>query len=206
MNYLFYIMLGYLSGSVLYAYWLPRKIYHIDICALSEDGNPGTFNVFQQCGQLMGILVLLLEIGKAFIPVHMAMDALDVHQWPFAFVVAAPVFGHAFPLWNHFKGGKAIASSFGALLGLYPLLLPVVLLAACYLLFSLVVVLNPHSLRSIATFGIWAAGCFRLMGRNTLAVGCCLIGMIVTGKHISKYQGERISLEFGYRKRFHSKK
>lgn len=200
MEYIFWIVLGYLSGSVLFAGWLPKWLCGVDICAVSDDGNPGTFNVFQQCGAAMGILVLMLELGKAFLPVHMALEAVDARQWPFALVVAAPVLGHAFPVWNHFRGGKAIAASFGAMLGLYPGLLPVGMLAACYLIFSLILVINPHSMRSIVTFAVWAAGCRRLFGKTAVYAGCCLIALIVSGKHLEKYQGEKIRLELLKRK------
>ena len=142
MDYLFWIVLGYISGSVLYAYWLPKLVRGVDVCALSEDENPGTFNVFEHCGAWFGSLVLLLELGKAFCPVHLAMQVLASDRWPFAFVVAAPVVGHAFPLWRRLRGGKAIAAAFGAALGLYPLMVPALFLAACYLIFSLVVMIS----------------------------------------------------------------
>ena len=42
MKYLFYIILGYLSGSVMYAYLIPRLLKHIDIRELTEDGTRGS--------------------------------------------------------------------------------------------------------------------------------------------------------------------
>ena len=57
-EYIFWIVLGYLSGSLLFALWLPRWICHVDIRQVSEDKNPGTFNVFQHCGAWMGSMVL----------------------------------------------------------------------------------------------------------------------------------------------------
>lgn len=198
-EYIFWIVLGYLSGSLLFALWLPRWICHVDIRQVSEDKNPGTFNVFQHCGAWMGSMVLALEIGKAFLPVHMASQAVDMGRWPFALVLAAPVLGHAFPFWNCKKGGKSIAASFGSLLGLHPLLLPAVLLAGCYLLFTLVIVINPHSMRSIVTFAVWMAGCGRILGPSVISLGCFLIGVTVIGKHVKVYQGEKcsINLPFG---------
>ena len=46
MDYLFYVIWGYLSGSILFAYLIPWFMKHIDIRELSEDKNPGTFNAF----------------------------------------------------------------------------------------------------------------------------------------------------------------
>ena len=43
---IFFSIAGYLSGSILYAYWIPKILFQKDICALSPDGNPGTANAF----------------------------------------------------------------------------------------------------------------------------------------------------------------
>ena len=69
-------------------------------------------------GTGIGILVLILELFKGFFPVFLAARALNLHHPMFAFVLAAPVMGHAFPLSMKFQGGKSIAVSFGVLLGL----------------------------------------------------------------------------------------
>ena len=50
MNYIFFILLGYLSGSVLYAYLIPRWFCQIDIMKDTNDHNPGTFNAFKKAG------------------------------------------------------------------------------------------------------------------------------------------------------------
>lgn len=184
MEYLFWMIFGYLSGSILFAELLPRWFCHVDIRKISEDGNPGTFNVFQQCGAMMGSLVLALELAKGFFPVHMALQAVNPERWPFALVLAAPVVGHAFPVQHIRKGGKSIAVSFGALLGLHPVLLPAVLLAASYLVFSLVVVIGSHAVRSMAAFGMWAAFCCRIPGNEALHLGALLIASVVIGKHL----------------------
>ena len=52
MTYLFWCTAGYLSGSVLYAYLIPKQFCHVDIRTLSDDGNPGTANAFKYAGFL----------------------------------------------------------------------------------------------------------------------------------------------------------
>ena len=73
---------------------------------------------------------------EGFLPVWLASHILDTRRWMFAFVLCAPVAGHAFPLFYPKRGGKAIAVSFGVLLGLLPRYRPVLLLIFFYLLFS----------------------------------------------------------------------
>ena len=149
MNELFFILVGYLSGSILYAYLLPKYICHIDIMKDSDDHNPGTFNAFALAGTQVGILVIALELLKGFLPIWLASHILDTRRWMFAFVLCAPVAGHAFPLFYPKRGGKAIAVSFGVLLGLLPRYRPVLLLIFFYLLFSFLIVVKPHLYRSI---------------------------------------------------------
>lgn len=68
-SYLGFVIGGYLLGSILFAYVLPKLTRHIDIREMSEDGNPGTYNAFRYGGVICGICVLLLELLKGFLPV-----------------------------------------------------------------------------------------------------------------------------------------
>lgn len=74
---IFFIFAGYLSGSILFAYLIPKYFYHIDICRLSDDQNPGAFNAFAHTGIRTGTLILLLELAKGFFPVHIALHVLS---------------------------------------------------------------------------------------------------------------------------------
>ena len=76
-----YIIGGYLSGSVLYSYLLPKALKGIDITAESPDGNPGTANAFTCVGIPIGILVLCMELLKGYLPVHLALRRVDPARW-----------------------------------------------------------------------------------------------------------------------------
>ena len=69
---LLFIGLGFLSGSVLYSRYLPKILKGVDIVALSEDHNPGTANVMKYAGVQIGILCLLCDLAKGFVPVFVA--------------------------------------------------------------------------------------------------------------------------------------
>lgn len=207
MKYLFYIVLGYLSGSVMYAYLIPRLLKHIDIRELSEDGNPGTANAFLHAGVPIGILVILCELLKGALPVWAAARRLPVSHLFFAPVLAAPVLGHAFPLFFGGKsGGKSIAVSFGVLIGLYPNLSPALTLAALYILFSLVIIIKPHFFRSVITFLLFAVLC--LLDRElplSVTVGGFLLSGIVIRQHFIRYHGEHIGIVFPIHRLFKSR-
>ena len=185
-NWLAYMVGGFLSGSVMYCSLLPPLLTGKDVCALSDDGNPGSANVFVHCGVGMGLLCLALDMLKGFVPVWLAARSQGVEAWPFAFVMAAPVLGHAVGMLNHFRGGKCIATSFGVLAALLPSSRLVFVLAMVYILFSTLVKIHPNSRRSIVTFAVLAAGAVMLDGRRCLpiAMGCCLLAATVIIKHV----------------------
>lgn len=193
-SYICFILFGYLSGSILYAYWLPKYFCQIDTVKLSVDQNPGAFNAFKYAGWKVGFLSVLLDLFKGFVPVFLSCKYLDTTNVLFGLVLAAPVMGHAFPLFHFSNGGKAIAVSFGCLLGLYPNLSPVILLAIFYLLFSLVVVIGPHLHRSIATYTCFLFTNIFTTPAHSIILGTGLISCIVILKHLLKYKKEPVSI------------
>ena len=138
-------------------------------------------------GFLCGILSLICELAKGFIPVYLGQKYLDITSLPFVPVLVAPVFGHAFPFLQKEKGGKAITASFGVLLGLFPELHPAVYLAFFFIFFSVVVIINPHSLRSILTFGFFAFNVLLTIKTASIQIGCFIIAVIVIYRHLIKH-------------------
>lgn len=183
MDYLFYMIWGYLSGSILFAYQIPRLMRHIDIRELSEDKNPGTFNAFVYGGIGCGITVLLLELLKGFLPVYVCSRRLGIQSGIFAGVLVAPVAGHAFSVFHGGKGGKGIAVSFGVLLGLIPVWRPVLLLIAFYLTFSVLLPVKSHLKRSIVTFFCFGGSMLFPGPELSLKAGCIILSAIVIYKH-----------------------
>ncbi len=198
MKYLFFTVLGYFSGSVLYGYWLPKWFKNIDVCEQSNDGNPGTANAFIHAGVGIGSMVILCELLKGILPVYFAVRCLDVRNWLFVPVVLAPVLGHAFPFFSKGKGGKSIAVSFGVLLGFFPNLNYALALAVFYLIFSLLFVVEPHFYRSIYTFVCFSIAGSLLAPDWIMGVCCILISVIVIIKHLEKYHGEKPRIYFGF--------
>ena len=111
---------GLLCGSILFGRALPKWIKGIDVTEVSNDHNPGTANAMKYAGVPVGILCLLGDLLKGALPVYVAVGmGLVTDSW-FPLIMAAPVLGHAYSLFYHGNGGKAIAVSFGVLIGLAP--------------------------------------------------------------------------------------
>lgn len=173
-----FILLGFLSGSVLYSQYLPWHMKRINIIEISEDHNPGTSNVMKYAGVPLGILCLICDVAKGFIPVFAAMRFVSPQDIMVALILAAPVAGHAFSVFHRGQGGKAIAVTFGTLLGLWPDTQLFLVLCAFYLLFSLVVVIRPNERRTVFTFLCFGAVALMrtYMGRLPLPISLGAIG------------------------------
>lgn len=182
-QYFAYMIIGYLSGSVLFGYLFPYLLKGIDVRELADDRNPGTFNAFVCGGMGCGIATLLAELGKGFVPVALCARRLGVHSLLFALVMAAPVLGHAYPVFHKGRGGKAIAVSFGVLIGIFPIYRPLLILIAFYLLFSFLLPVKSHGRRSVRTFLCFGGACLLMVKPDAVLLGCLAIAGIVILKH-----------------------
>lgn len=190
MKQLLCIALGYVSGGILFSYYIPLWWKGIDVTRDTPDGNPGAFNCIHKAGWPIGLLALACDVLKGLLPVYLSVRVLGLDSWALALAIAAPVMGHAHPLFRHFRGGKAIAVSFGVTLGLFPLWQPFGILAACYLLFTLVVRLQPHRFRSIVTYLCFGAAGLVYLGATPVGFGCLLTASIVARRHRLPEPGE----------------
>jgi glycerol-3-phosphate acyltransferase PlsY len=121
----FLVIGSYLLGSIPFGY-LAGRIAGIDIRRCGS-GNVGATNVIRTLGKGYGYPVFVTDFLKGFAAVKMSMLIATRLQpeWnsPEMFGIVAAissVIGHSFPVWLHFKGGKGVATSAGALFGLAP--------------------------------------------------------------------------------------
>ena len=117
------IILSYLLGSIPTGYILSRALKGIDIRRYGS-GNFGATNVFRVVGPAAGIMVLVLDLLKGAIPVTFFGDLLLRNSANYDQVLVrlvlglASVCGHNWTVFLNFKGGKGVATTAGALLGL----------------------------------------------------------------------------------------
>ena len=108
--------LGYLSGSVLYAP-LVCQLLNAPPPHLYGSRNPGATNVYRIAGPGPALLTLIADALKAWVPVTLA-QMLDASPTTQAAVGLCAIAGHMLPLFSDFQGGKGIATTLGAGLGL----------------------------------------------------------------------------------------
>jgi glycerol-3-phosphate acyltransferase PlsY len=127
LNTIVVFLLAYLLGSIPAAVWIGKLFHNIDVREHGS-GNAGTTNVIRVLGWKTGIPVLLIDISKGWLatmmPVffHLAEKgcAMETDLQIAAGIVA--IVGHIFPLMAEFRGGKGVATIFGVLLAINPLL------------------------------------------------------------------------------------
>ena len=193
---IFFALAGYLSGSVLYAQLFVRVFTGQNLVEISDDRNPGTANAFRYGGFWCGVLTLVCDLLKGFVPVHLFVSGPLRHPGTLALVLAAPVIGHAFSVFHRFHGGKGIAVTFGCLLGLLPLWQPFATLAAFFILFSVVLKITPNYYRTLATYICSLAGMPFVVKNAEIGVGFWLISFAVLWRMLtSKEKKEQMEVK-----------
>ena len=111
------VPLGYLLGSVPTGYIL-GSLAGVDV-RQAGSGNVGATNVARVVGKRHGILTLVADVAKGFIPVIIALS-LGLTPLATASVGVAAFLGHLYPVFLRFQGGKGVATALGVFLGLAP--------------------------------------------------------------------------------------
>jgi acyl phosphate:glycerol-3-phosphate acyltransferase len=153
-------LLAYLLGSIVGSL-LIGKLRGVDIRTMGS-GNAGATNMLRTQGRIAALAVLLIDLGKGWVatgvlaplaipgvpPAELEMRALLLTACGLAVIV-----GHVYPLWYGFRGGKGVATFVGAVLGISPGLVLVMVLT--WLVF--VIIFGFVGLASMAGAGAVAA-------------------------------------------------
>jgi glycerol-3-phosphate acyltransferase PlsY len=112
------IVVGYLVGSIPFAYLLARRCAGVDV-RLAGSGNVGATNVFRTTRASLGIAAMALDIAKGYVVVAWVSrgqgDAAAL-----AAAGTATIVGHIYPVWLRFHGGKGVATACGVFAVLAP--------------------------------------------------------------------------------------
>lgn len=111
------ILFAYLIGSIPSGLWIGKAFYKTDIREHGS-GNLGATNTFRILGKKAGIIVTVMDVLKGtaavLLPLIPYFQDSSIHP---LLLGAIAVVGHMFPIFASFRGGKAVATSAGVLLG-----------------------------------------------------------------------------------------
>lgn len=113
LTYLGSFLLSFFIGAVPYSYLIPRIVKGVDI-RNHGSGNVGASNVTRVCGPKVGVVTLLLDVGKGAAAVFLA----SVIGTPLTLGSGA-ILGHILTPFLGFSGGKGVATTVGVLAALY---------------------------------------------------------------------------------------
>jgi len=162
------LILSYLIGAFPSGLVIGKLFFKKDIRQFGS-GNTGATNSFRVLGRPAGFVVTFLDIFKGFItvffpiwlPVH-ADGPISTFFTNGLIVGLFAILGHVYPIYLKFKGGKAVATSAGVVLGVNPILL--LILAAIFFL-----VLKTFKYVSLSSI---------------VAAICCVIGSLIIQDYI----------------------
>jgi glycerol-3-phosphate acyltransferase PlsY len=188
-----WIAIAFISGSIPWALIVGKVLLSRDIRAVG-DGNPGTANSWKLGGWVPGLLSLILDVGKAAIPVYLAFQYANISsdlvrskildQIALAMIAISPIVGHAWSPFLKLKGGKALASSWGSWIALTSgLAFPV----ACLLLSILHVFQRNHAITVTSVLVLFLPIFLSLQFQPYIAIYWTLNLGIVIYKHRHEY-------------------
>ncbi|MFZ3088338.1 MAG: glycerol-3-phosphate 1-O-acyltransferase PlsY [Methylotenera sp.] len=115
-----WIVAAYLLGSIAFGI-LISKLYGLPDPRTVGSGNIGATNVARSGKKLAAVLTLLGDAFKGWFPVWLALQS-GMLMWVVSATALAVFFGHLYPIYHGFKGGKGVATALGVMVAISPLL------------------------------------------------------------------------------------
>ena len=184
------IIFAFLLGSIPTGYLLTEFSGHGDIRKVGS-GNIGATNVLRHSGKLLGLLTLLIDIGKGFLVLEllfalMVNAELDSFVWSdISIIGSSVVLGHIFSPWLKFKGGKGVATMFGVILFLGTGYINIFLITV----FSwLIIVFITRYVALGSVISLMVATIYSFFYIPSLFVFFVLITLLITYKHKDNFE------------------
>ena len=169
------IAVAYLFGSLSSAVVI-SQLFGLPDPRTAGSKNPGATNVYRLGGRIPALLVLVMDILKGTIPVY-GSYFLGIEPIMLGVIAIFACLGHIFPLYFGFKGGKAVATAFGAML-------PIGLDLAGLLILSWVVVVFLTGYSSLgALIAVSLAPLFTFLIKPLYTVPVAMLSLLIILRH-----------------------
>jgi glycerol-3-phosphate acyltransferase PlsY len=173
---LFMLLLAYLLGSIPTGFLL-GSFSGVDV-RQAGSGNVGAANVARVVGKKQGLITLIADVAKGFLPILLS-SRLGFDPTVTALAALAAFLGHLYPVFLRFQGGKGVATALGIFLGITPMASVILVL-----LFALVVSISRRvSLASIAAAGAAPILLWSLSYPPLLVVLGLIIALMIIFRH-----------------------
>jgi glycerol-3-phosphate acyltransferase PlsY len=173
------VIFSYLLGSIPFAILVTKLLGGVDPRSVGS-GNIGATNVSRTSGKFAGVLTLFLDALKGAVPTLLALHIFSFDIMMVSVVGFAAFFGHLYPVYLRFKGGKGVATATGVML----VLSPVPLLLSMLVIILLIALTKYVSLGSIAASVMFPIFVWFFEGDMVLTILAAAIGIFIIIKHI----------------------
>ena len=173
------LVVGYLLGSIPFAYLLARRHRGIDL-RQAGSGNVGAANLLRTTTKKIGISAMALDMGKGIASVLVARQIDPGSAGPAVAGVAA-VLGHMYPVWLGFRGGKGVATT----CGVFSILAPQATAIASLLFIASVWWTRYISLGSVVASAMLGPLAYLTGASGITVIGAFMVAAIVIHRHRS---------------------
>jgi glycerol-3-phosphate acyltransferase PlsY len=171
-----FALTGYLCGSLTFSIWITRLIKGVDVREAGS-GHATATNTIRQAGFAPGILVLLLDLTKGFVPTWLALKYAP-SPWIAPLTAAFVVIGHCWPIFAQFRGGMGLAAAGGGLLAANTL----AFLIAVAILILLTLIIH-HGARASLITGLVLAPTFWISVLHGMELWIAMgVGIVIAGR------------------------
>lgn len=183
-----FILFGYIIGSIPWGLIIGKVFFHKDIRNYGS-GNLGGTNAGRVLGTPIGILVIVLDAMKAFL-MMLASHSFITSAMTLQLIGLAVCIGHCFPLFANFKGGKAVACSYGYLLGLSVFVTNEYLYTFALPLIIFLIILVISKMVSLSSMiGVTSSAILQfIFGEVSIAIPLLLLSIFVIYRHKANIQ------------------
>ena len=176
-------LLGYFLGAVPFAFVIGKLFFHVDV-RQHGSGNLGGSNTGRVLGKKAGLAVMTLDILKVTLVVFLATCISD-HPWAVSIGAVSASIGHCYPVFLRFRGGKAVATLYGLLFGLWVCLgyspltffLPLVTFLVVLYLFKIVSLSSMISSLAAVVY-LWLSG-----GEIPVVIAAGIFALLIILRH-----------------------
>lgn len=195
-----WIVAAYLIGSIAFGI-LISKLFGLPDPRTVGSGNIGATNVARSGKKLPAILTLLGDAFKGWLPVWLALQS-GMLMWVVAAVGLAVFFGHLFPIYHRFKGGKGVATALGVMLAISSMLG-----LAALITWAIVFAMSRYSsLAAIVAAVLSPLYAWFLLPYQDYVVMMLVIAVMLIWRHKSNIQKLLAGTESGFGKKVNHKK
>ena len=190
-----WIVAAYLIGSISFGI-IFSKLFGLPDPRTVGSGNIGATNIARSGKKLPAILTLLGDALKGWLPVWLALQS-NMLMWVVAAVGLAVFFGHLYPIYHRFKGGKGVATALGVMLAVSPMLG-----LACLLTWALVFAISRFSsLSAIVAAALSPVFAWLLLPYKNYVLMVLVMAVMLVWRHKSNIQKLLAGTEAGFGKK-----